>query len=243
MNIIKFGGSIVNPDGKYDDKVINEFIELVRDSKDKFIFVVGGGKLCRKIQGVAKKFLKEALKDEKQVEYANDWLGIATTKINAGYVLQRFKEKLGEEVFPEVIIDPTHKITTECRVLFAGGWKPGCSTDKDMMLLAETFKAKKVIKISDFEVVKKIKPQEFAKLSDKEKKIALMGAEDISKITWDELQDLVGKEWIPGLNTPFDPRAAEIGVQLKDLTLYIGRKEQLEKMLSEEEFRGTVVNG
>ena len=98
MNIIKFGGSIVNPDGKYDEKVIGEFIKLVKNSKDKFIFVVGGGKLCRKIQWVAKKFLKEALKDEKQVEYANDWLGIATTKINAHYVLKKFEEKFGDEV-------------------------------------------------------------------------------------------------------------------------------------------------
>ena len=87
MNIIKFGGSIVNPDGKYDNKVISEFIELVRSSNDSFIFVVGGGKICRKVQDAAKPFLIEALNEDKEVGRANDWVGIATTNINGEYDL------------------------------------------------------------------------------------------------------------------------------------------------------------
>ena len=240
MNIIKFGGSIVNPDGRYDEKVINEFIKLVNNSKDKFIFVVGGGKLCRKVQDASKRFLQEALKNEKEVEIANDELGLAVTKINAHYVLHRFQEKLGDIIYPDLIIDPTIKIKSNCKVFFATGWKPGCSTDKDMMLLAETFGADRVTKISDFEIVKRIKPTELAKLKDKKK--ALDEAEEISEMTWSELKELVGEEWLPGLHTPFDPGAMHIGFKLrKKLIILIGRREELSKMLNGEKYSGTIV--
>ena len=244
MNIIKFGGSIVNPDGKYDNKVISEFIELVRSSNDSFIFVVGGGKICRKVQDAAKPFLIEALNDDKEVGRANDWLGSAVTWINGEYVIKKFKESLGEEVHPELIDNPTKKIKSKARIFFTGAWKPGCSTDKDMMLLAKTFKAEKVFKISDFEIVKNIRPLDLAKLSGEEKLNALKEAKEISEMSWKELVRLVGKEWNPGLSTPFDPQAAALGYKLrKRLTVYIGRKEQIPKMLRGEEFRGTVVRG
>ncbi|MEK6845916.1 MAG: hypothetical protein AABY26_04100, partial [Nanoarchaeota archaeon] len=153
--------------------------------------------------------------------------------------------KLGKVVCPEQILDPTRKETAgNYRVFFTGGWKPGCSTDMDMMLLAKTFRAEKVFKISDFEIVKKIKPLELAKLSGEEKMRALKAAPEIQKMSWKEMVDLVGKKWIPGLNTPFDPEAAALGYQMrKRLTMYIGRKEEFPKMLVGKKFRGTVVRG
>jgi len=240
MNIIKIGGSIINPDGKYDPKIINELISLVKNNKDKFIFVIGGGKLCRRVQDASTLYLKEALGSD--LSYANDALGIAVTKINANYVLKEFQQKLGKEVHPEILEDPHTKITSKSRIFFIGGYVPGHSTDQDMMLLAKTFKAEKVIKISNFDIVKKINPLKFHQLSEEEKKKALAQAKDVPEMTWKELKELVGTRWIPGLNTPFDPRAVESGYQLrKKLTLYIGRMDQLLKMLKREKFRGTII--
>ena len=240
MNIIKLGGSIVNPDGKYDQKAIQEFIDLVKDSKDKFIFVVGGGKICRHVQDTSQKFLEKAL-DAKRVDYGRDWLGIATTLINADHVLNQFKEQM-DGVYPEILVDPTKKVKHPAKVYFTGGWKPGCSTDKDMMLLAETFQATKVLKISDFEIVKRISPLDLAKAKDKKK--VLQEAAGIKEMTWKELNDLVGDKWVAGLNTPFDPEAAQLGYKLrKHLVLYIGKREELSKMLDDEEFVGTIVKG
>ncbi|PIN76338.1 hypothetical protein COV17_02855 [Candidatus Woesearchaeota archaeon CG10_big_fil_rev_8_21_14_0_10_36_11] len=244
MNIVKLGGSIVNPDGKYNDIAIQEFIDLAKNSKDKFIFIVGGGKLCRFVQDVSTPFFNEALQNEKSVQRANDWVGIATTNINAEYVLNKFKETFGDEVYPQLLLDPTQKVDTKRRLFFTGGWKPGSSTDKDMMLLAETFNATNVFKISDFKIVKDIKPTEFAKVPAEEKDKVLSEANDIHGMTWNDLHSLVGAEWIPGLSTPFDPKAVQIGLKMKStLTLYMGRKEEFPKMLTGKKFVGTIVKG
>jgi uridylate kinase len=245
MNIIKFGGSIVNPDGKYDNKVIEEFADLIKGNDEKYLFIVGGGKICRFMQDASQSYLEDALGDSiEQKGLARDEIGIAVTKINARYILNHFKQYLGEEikVFPEVLTDPTIKVDDSYDVYFMGGWKPGHSTDTDMMLLAKTLGAEKVIKISDFEIVKNVKPTDlYGKNSDEMKEI-LDNSEDLKSMTWNELTELVGSEWKSGLNTPFDPTGAKIGYELKDkLTLYIGRTNEITKMLKGEEFRGTIV--
>ncbi len=244
MNIVKIGGSIVNPDGNYDHKFIARLMDIVKESKERFIFVVGGGKMCRKVQTAAKPFLEEALATNERISYANDLLGIAVTKINASYVLDKFKEQLSSEVYPEIIIDPTKKIKSSARIYFTGGWKPGCSTDKDMMIMAEVYGAKKIIKVTDVEYIKQINPLKFSKLSELEKKKVLSEAKDLKEMSWKQLVDLIGTDWKPGLNTPFDPQAAELGYKLrKQVSLLLGRKEELERMLTGKKFKGTVVKG
>ena len=244
MNIVKIGGSIINPDGEYDNRFIAKLIDIVKESKERFIFVVGGGKLCRKVQMAAKPFLEEALTTNERISYANDLLGIAVTKINASYVLEKFKEQLGSEVEPEIIIDPTKKIKSSARIYFTGGWKPGCSTDKDMMIMAEIYGAKKIVKVTDVEYIKQINPVKFSKLFELEKKKVLAEAKDIKEMSWKQLVDLIGTDWKPGLNTPFDSQAAELGYTLrKQVMLLLGRKEELERMLTGKKFKGTIVKG
>ena len=242
MKIVKLGGSIINPKGRYDDKLISQLIEMVMRSKEKFIFVIGGGGLCRQVQTVSRPFLKKALPNSKAVDQAQDWLGIAVTKINAAYVLHRLKQKLGRQVYPEIILNPTKKINSPARIYLAGGWKPGCSTDKDMMLLAETFKTATVFKITNFTYARKINPQKLAQLTASKMKKALAETTEIKMMSWQELKKLVEGRWMPGLNTPFDPAAAAIGCKLrKKVTLYMGRKEEFFRMLQGKTFRGTVI--
>ncbi len=250
INIVKLGGSIINPDGKYDLAAIARFINITKNSKDQFIFVVGGGKLCRFIQTTSKPFLEQALHHEDAVSLANDELGIAVTKINARFIRERFEQALdkkstsNKQVHPEILLDPTQKIQSTARIFVACGWKPGCSTDHDMMLLANAFNATRVFKISNFPIVKDISPSKLAKLSSVDQQKALANAQDLKQITWKQLNNLVGTNWKAGLNTPFDPQAAQLGLQrAQQLTLYIGQQEEFFRFMETQKFKGTCVKG
>jgi uridylate kinase len=114
----------------------------------------------------------------------------------------------------------------------ASGWKPGFSTDYDAVLLAERFKADSVINLSNIEQV----------YSDDPKKNP--DAKPIDKISWPDFCRLVGDEWVPGKNVPFDPvasrHASKIGLKV---IFAAGRNlENLKKILSGEVFLGTVIN-
>lgn len=243
MNIIKIGGSIIIPNEQYDPIVIKNLLDLVKKSKEKFIFVIGGGKLNQNILQQTEDLLEKSL-PASEIAYARDSLGIAATKMNAHHLLQEFRKTLGKEVHPEILLDPTKNIKSAARIFFIGGLKPGHSTDQDMMLLAQTYHAERVIKVSNFDIVKKINPVLFSKLSEEQKKHALAEAPDLPRMTWQELKNVVGTVWIPRLNTPFDPRAVETGMKLhKKVILYIGRYQELPKILAGKPFKGTVVKG
>ena len=236
MNIIKYGGSRVSPTpDTHDDSFIDSLIELTKKySEQEFMIIIGGGALARKKQAEE----PDADQDRK------DWLGIEGIHENAEYVIKRFQDSGIEKVCPEVIKDPTKK-TAGYRIYFAGGWKPGNSTDYVTMTLAVTYGAEKVIKISDFEVVKDLSPLEVKDLSKEERNQRLDEAEDLPEATWQKMVDLVGTEWVPGLNTPLDPLAAKLGLENKYITLYICQESELDKVLSGEleGFKGTIVKG
>ncbi len=233
MIIVKYGGSIINPDGLYSDSAIDKLFSIVESRKDEsFCFVIGGGKICRYVQDAAKPRLEKAV-DKEDLDFALDEIGIAMTKINARHVQRALTEKLEDRVCPELIIDPHNTPKGNYKVFLATGGKPGHSTDYDMMVLAESLKADKVIKISDFPVVLDVKALEF----DKEK---ISTYKPLPRMTWNKMLELVGTEWIAGGNYPLDPKAAVLGKRL-GVELYIGQYSELDRMISEQEFVGTIV--
>ncbi|MBN1275708.1 hypothetical protein JXA12_05465 [Candidatus Woesearchaeota archaeon] len=238
MIIIKYGGSILNPDGKYDQAAIDRLTTLIKQHPDEqFCFIIGGGKVCRQLQEAAEATFAPMLPAD-QLHNARDEIGIAVTKINARYVLEKLKPILKEQLCPQLIIDPHAKQPAGFRVYLATGALPGSSTDYDMMLLAKSFNADRAIKISDFPVVLDVQATAF----DKE---LLSGYEPLPEMTWNKLHSLVGDDWRSGGNYPLDPAACRIGQELayKGFTLLIGQYEQLEKMVAGQEFLGTVVHG
>jgi uridylate kinase len=238
MNIIKYGGSRLSPnEDTYDDNFVESLISLVKKYQEqKFMIIIGGGALCRKRQREALEKNSELSAEEK------DWVGIRTTWENAEYVIKKFQEA-EINVCSEVIKDPNVK-KEGFDVYVAGGYKPGNSTDFVTMSLAKTYGAEKVIKVSDFKVVKDVSPLALKDLSKEDRNEELKKANDLTRATWQKMQDLVGTEWVPGLNTPLDPLAAKLGVENANISLYICQESELEKVFSDsEDFVGTVVSG
>ena len=188
------------------------------------------------LQEASRSFLMEALPKE-QIGFALDEIGIAVTKINARYLYKQLREVFGNKICPNLIINPRSVPPKGYRIYLATGAVPGSSTDYDTILLAESFSPDRVIKVSDFPVVLDVKALEF----DKRK---LAEYKSLPEITWEELLELVGTEWVEGGNYPLDPKAAALGSKLAEkaeFSLLIGQYEELESMIDNKEFTGTKV--
>ncbi|MDR2900767.1 MAG: UMP kinase [Treponema sp.] len=225
VTVISLGGSIVAPDS-VDEAFLKDFLALIgemltQNEKRRFIFVVGGGGPARNYQKAYKSIC------EKPVDNEADWIGVMATRLNA----QLIKAIMGDWCTQDVVIDPTQTDPLVGRVLVAAGWKPGFSSDYDAVLLAERFNADKVINLSNIDKVYTDDPR---KNPD---------AKPIDTISWADFRAMVGDEWVPGKNVPFDPiaskHASKIGIKVicaagKDLP-------NLKKILNDDAFVGTTI--
>lgn len=187
--VLSVGGSIISP-SNVDTSFLASFrlsIEsyLEKDPSRRLIIVTGGGSVAREYQRAH----KELCGEDKEIE---DLLGIKATYINAELVKSIFPSY----VLDDVVHNPTKDGAFKGRILVASGWKPGFSTDTDAVYLALRFNAKTVINLSNTKMVYTEDPR---KNKD---------AKPIERISWDEFISMVGNEWKPGLNAPFDPVAS-----------------------------------
>lgn len=225
IKVISLGGSIIAPDG-VDTGFLKDFKKMIlnyleADSRRRLIFVTGGGGPARAWQQAYR-----AVADPPEDD-AQDWIGVAATRLNA-YLI---KGIFGDLCRDDVVTDPTGALSFTGRVLVAAGWKPGFSSDYDAVLLAERLGADTVVNLSNIAKVysadPKVDPQ----------------AKPFDKMTLAELQALVGEEWVPGKNVPFDPiatkKARELGLSI---IIAAGRDiENLAALLEGREFDGTWV--
>ncbi len=223
LHVISVGGSLIVPEDIDLDflKNFKVFIKNRIKKGDRFILIAGGGKVCRKYQNAAKSLVE--VSDEE-----NDLLGIYVTKVNA-YLL---KSVLGKDAHPKIIEDPVNqKIDFKESVLVGSGWKPGCSTDLDAVLIAKRFDAKSIINLSNIDYVYDSDP----KINPNAKKI--------KEISWKDFRKIVGNKWDPGLSAPFDPIASKeaqgLGINVAILN---GKKfDNLNDFLDNKEFIGTLI--
>ncbi|MEA2036627.1 MAG: UMP kinase [Nanoarchaeota archaeon] len=218
--IISLGGSIIFPN-KIDIKFLKDFKRLIESFVKKgrrFVIICGGGSVARKYQQAISKIIGN---DTESL----DWMGISITHVNAflmGILLQDYSDE-------NIIINPKKNITSKKRVLVAGGWKPGCSTDYDAVLLAKNLKAGTVINITNVDYVYDKNPK-------------LKGAKKIKETTWKEIRKIVGNKWSPGLNMPFDPIAAKLSEKLKLKVIVTGKNlNNLKRVLENKKFKGTLI--
>jgi uridylate kinase len=225
ITVISLGGSIIAPD-KVDEQFLSGFVSLIRDlleadEKRRFIVVAGGGGPARTWQTAYRNITAGGADDQA------DWIGVMATRLNA----QLVKAVMGDYCTQDVVTDPSQVGPLIGRVLVASGWKPGFSSDYDAVLLAERFQADKVINLSNIEQVYTDDPRKNPE------------AKPIDRISWADFRSLVGDEWVPGKNVPFDPvasrHAAKIGLQV---ICAAGRNpDNLKKLLTGEDFLGTTI--
>ncbi|MDE6350778.1 MAG: UMP kinase [Treponemataceae bacterium] len=199
--ILSVGGSIVAPE-QPDVDFIRRFVAMAKaylaaHPGDRLILVVGGGGPARIYQQAFRDAAETGAADDGN---AADWIGIMATRLNA----QLVKACFGSLCVDAVVTDPTAAAAFTGRVLVAAGWKPGFSTDNDAVLLAEKFDADTVVNLSNIEKVYTDDPRKNP------------NAQPLDTISWADFRAMVGDEWQPVKNCPFDPiaskKAAELGL-------------------------------
>ncbi len=221
--IISLGGSLINP-GKVDVKFLKAFRSLILNQTktgNRFILITGGGALCREYQNA----LSNASSADND---ALDWLGIFSTRLNAQLVRLMFYKSANSQI----VKDPNKKVKFTEKILVAGGWMPGRSTDDDAVRLAKIYGAKTVINLSNIDYVYTKDPRKFKT------------AKKITQISWKNFRKIVGDKWDPGANKPFDPTAAKLAEQLKLKVIIANGKNlrNLKKILQDRPSIGTTIS-
>ena len=228
--VLSVGGSIIVPD-KPDTEFLSNFIKMVttwldEDSSRRLILVAGGGAPARMYQNAYKE-VGEATKLSSEAKAA-DWIGIMATRINA----QLLKACFGDYCKNDVVYNPTvEDLKFDGQVLVASGWKPGFSTDTDAVYLGEKFGAKTIVNLSNIEKVYTDDPR---KNPD---------AKPLDTISWADFRKMVGDEWVPGKNCPFDPIASKKASELGMKVICAGGKNipNIKAILNDEEYIGTTI--
>ena len=198
---------------------------LAEDSSRKLILVVGGGAPARVYQNAYAEVSSQVGVDS--ANDAADWIGIMATRLNA----QLLKAACGSLCQNDVVYNPTVDIDFKGRILVAAGWKPGFSTDNDAVLLAEKLGAKTVVNLSNIEKVYTDDPR---KNPD---------AKPIDTISWQDFRKMVGDDWTPGKNTPFDPIASKKAEECGFKVICASGKniQNIKNILDDKDFIGTQI--
>jgi uridylate kinase len=218
--VLSLGGSLIVPE-QIDTAFLKEFKKVIDDFTidNRIIIVCGGGKICRTYQTAANEINNINNNDK-------DWIGIAATRLNAEMIRTIFKDK----AYEKVITNPSIKIETDKKIIIGAGWKPGFSSDMDAVVLAKQFNAKNVLNISNIDYVYNKDPNKYN------------DAVKMPELTWEEYFKIVGTDWTPGMNSPFDPiaskKAQEYGINVMILN---GEIENLKRSINEESFSGTII--
>lgn len=239
VTVISLGGSIIVPPRAgsaplpkdsapqgIDTAFLAGFSRLVEERltaapKQKLIIVCGGGGLARDYQSALRAVRPDAPSDDL------DWVGVAATRVNGELVRRVLRPWCVEDL----VTDPTAVSVFAGRVLVAAGWKPGFSTDNDAVVLARRFSSATVINLSNIAKV----------YSDDPRKNP--AARPVDRLSWKEMLSIVGSEWSPGKNTPFDPTATRSAAEARIRVIFAeGRNlENLSRILAGADFVGTTI--
>jgi len=226
MFVLSLGGSLVVPNGGIDTDFLKDFNVFIHHQvlikKRKFFIVVGGGTTAEKYINAGKEVLGHDITKEDQ-----DWLGVHSTRLNAQLVRTIFKDIAD----PRVIKHYEIILKIEKPVAIAAGWKPGWSTDYDAVVLCQDYGITEVFNLSNID-----------KIYTKDPKTN-PDAKAIDSISWKEYRKMVGDEWEPRMNVPFDPVAAKLGAELGVRVRFVNGKnlENLGKALNGKLFTGTTI--
>ena len=222
--VLSLGGSLIVP-GKVDVKFLKKFRQAILafvKKGNRVIIVCGGGNICRQYNQAATEI------NPAVTPVDLDWLGIAATKFNAELVRSVF----GNYAYEKVIVNPTLRVKTNKNILIGSGWKPGCSSDKDAVLMAKSYGAKLVINLSNIKYVYTADPRK------------VKAAKPIKHMSWDDLLHLTGRKWRPGAHVPFDPEASKLAKKLSlQVVVCLGTDlKNLQAIMAGKPITGTVIS-
>lgn len=225
--IISVGGSLIVPNdgiGVEFLKKLNKFVrtKLAEDPNRQFFLVTGGGATARQYIEAGQRVIEHQLSRDDL-----DWLGIHSSKLNAHLVRTIFRD------IAHKYIVKNYEIIRKADepVVVAAGWKPGWSTDYCAVLIAEDYGVDTVINLSNIDELYDKDPKKFK------------DARPIKEINWADFRKIVGDEWTPGMNAPFDPIAAKKAQELGTKVVIMSGQdfENIEKYFKGENFVGTII--
>lgn len=223
--VMSIGGSLIVPNGGVNYEFLAKLNQFIREQVKKghrFFLVSGGGTIARQYRD-AGRFVIGDVTDEDL-----DWIAIHATRLNAHLLRTIF-----QDIAHTRIIENYDKKLKNWKepVVIGAGWKPGWSTDYDATILAHDYGANVIINLSNIDWIYDKDPKKFK------------DAKPIKRLTWEEMEELVGTKWKPGINAPFDPIAVQFAKKL-GLTVIVTNGtdfKNLEKIIEGDAFRGTVI--
>jgi len=198
------------------------FIKKQIRGGNKFVIIVGGGRVCRKYQKAASKAGKVSNEDR-------DWIGIYSSRLNNQLLKAILKAQKIKVLFNE---KPYLKSFGSYQVIVGWQGRPGCSTDLNAVKAAIDLKINRVVMLSKPAYVYTANP-------DKVKT-----AKPIKRLTWGQYFKIMpSKKWQPGLNAPVDPVAAKTARENNIEVIVASGKnlKNLEKIIHNKPFRGTTI--
>ena len=223
--ILSLGGSLIIPE-EIDVNFLKEFKKVIlKNSKEyKFIIVCGGGSIARKyIHALGKLGMSEKFQDLS---------GISATRMNARFMSHAFKIDL-EKGIPHTM-DNVKKYFKKQNVVFCGAldYKINQTSDSDAVKIAAEFKSD-FINLTNVQGLYDKNP---AKFKD---------AKFIPEISFMDFYKMATKKkFKPGQHFVLDQTAAK-NIMDKKITTYIIGKDlkNLDNLLNEKKFKGTVIRG
>jgi len=223
--VISLGGSLIIPD-KIDTNFLIKFKEIIikNISKYKFVIVCGGGSIARKYINA----LKEAGINEKFQSMS----GISATRMNARFMTYFFDKDANQGIPHDM--KQIKNLLRKNKIIFCGAlrYEPNQTSDSTSSQLANYFK-------TDF-----INLTNVSGLYDKNP-LEHKDAKFIPEISWKDFDKIANKEkFHPGQHFVLDQGASKIIMKNKITTYILGQDlKQLDNLLNNRKFKGTIIRG
>ncbi|MCL1810672.1 MAG: UMP kinase [Methanomassiliicoccaceae archaeon] len=219
--VVSIGGSVLIP-GKEDPVYIKKLAGMIKDASQtvQIVVVCGGGRIAR--------YYTETGAELGGSTYQLDMLGIGATRLNA----QLLAISMGaSEDIPATAAEAARR-SAPGNIVVMGGTVPGHTTDAVAAMVATEMNADRVVNATSVDAVYSNDPKKD------------LSAERFSKLTIEELGELVYKEHGAGKSSVFDPLGIKIAMEEKiDILIVDGRDiEELRNAILGNEIKGTYVS-
>ena len=221
--VVSIGGSILVP-GENDAEFIGKLAKMLKEvSKEvQIAVVVGGGKMSR--------YYSNTGRELGGTTYQLDELGIGITRVNAKLLTVALGDIANSDIPTKA--EECASMSEPGRIVVMGGTEPGHTTDAVASMIAKCMRADRIINASNVDAVYSDDPR------------TNPDAKRFSRMTIQELKDVVYDDHDAGKSCVFDPLGVRIALEEKiDLFMVNGRDiAELRNAILGKEIKGTFVD-